>query len=392
MGSGQGWLESDKDYRDRMEREANEKVVEGATGKSPSQGWLESDKSYAERVANEANEQVIKSSSGSAPSQGWFESNESYQRRLEQEANEATIKRSSGSAPSQGWLESDESYNTRVRREANERIISDDTGESPHQGWFESDRSYRQRINHEANIRRSKPTSKTASGSSGGEAAHYGSSTSSHYGGSDWAKASLASGVAAASKITLKGIFFTGLTFLITAYAMYQFLVIGPMKSQYKSLSDSAVRFASVGDYARAENEFTRAYLLAKELGGSYPKELLSLRSRYYEVGQIQPGSRYVYEIRGSTTIDMGGIFDFSRKRCTFNFKANDHRRIFTTSKKVSVRLPRGRDVPLRNGTRVSDLVPSGQKICLGDKADGRRRALFFKSDDQQQVTLFFVN
>jgi hypothetical protein len=40
---GQGWFESDEDYRTRMTQEANERIVEDSTGSAPKQGWFENE-------------------------------------------------------------------------------------------------------------------------------------------------------------------------------------------------------------------------------------------------------------------------------------------------------------------------------------------------------------
>ena len=150
MGSSQGWFESDADYRDRLEQESNERIVEESTGSAPKQGWLESAEAYSSRISDEANVRTIEGNTGSAPSQGWFESNEDYRTRIEQEANVSTIARTSGNAPRQGWFEGNDSFNTRMRQEANEQFLAD-SGQSARKGWFEDDYAYRQRINQEAN-------------------------------------------------------------------------------------------------------------------------------------------------------------------------------------------------------------------------------------------------
>jgi hypothetical protein len=150
MGSGQGWFESDSDYRDRIERESNERIIADSTGSAPKQGWFESDDAYASRIADEANERTIESNTGSAPSQGWFESNDDYRSRIEHEANVSSVSRISGETPRQGWFEGDDSFNTRMRQEANEQYLANN-GQSARQGWFEDDYAYRQRINQEAN-------------------------------------------------------------------------------------------------------------------------------------------------------------------------------------------------------------------------------------------------
>jgi len=168
MSPQQGWFESDKDYRSRVAREADEHTIEDSTGSAPSQGWFENDDSYHERIAREANEHRIEDSTGSAPSQGWFENDDSYHERIAQEANERTIEDSTGSAPSQGWFESAENYDTRIRKEANEQIVEGGTGSSPKQGWFESDHNYRSRIAHEAREIRASEQSNSSTGSNSG--------------------------------------------------------------------------------------------------------------------------------------------------------------------------------------------------------------------------------
>jgi hypothetical protein len=147
---GQGWFESDEDYRARMAEEANERIIEDSKGEAPSQGWFESNESYRARIAEEAAESIIEDSTGSPPSQGWFESTEDYRARVAQEASERIVEDSTGSAPSQGWFESADDYDVRVRREANEQLIESLTGTAPSQGWFEGEHDYRSRIAHEA--------------------------------------------------------------------------------------------------------------------------------------------------------------------------------------------------------------------------------------------------
>ena len=150
MGSSQGWFESDGDYRDRLEQESSERIIEESTGSAPKQGWFESNEAYSSRISDEANERTIEGNTGSAPSQGWFESNEDYRTRIEQEANVSTVAVTSGEAPRQGWFEGDDSFNTRMRQEANEQFLAN-SGQSARKGWFEDDFAYRQRINREAN-------------------------------------------------------------------------------------------------------------------------------------------------------------------------------------------------------------------------------------------------
>jgi hypothetical protein len=176
---GQGFFESDDDYRDRIAREADERTVENSTGSAPSQGWLESDDDYRERISIEANERRIEDSSGEAPSQGWLESDDDYRDRISQEANERTIEDATSSAPSQGWLEGDEHYDTRVREEANEHIVESETGSTPKQGWLEGDHEYRSRIAHEAREHRASERSHNAAADSSSESSPgYGSGSS----------------------------------------------------------------------------------------------------------------------------------------------------------------------------------------------------------------------
>lgn len=150
MGSGQGWFESDSDYRDRSERESNERIIADSTGTAPKQSWFEGDASYASRIADEASERTIESNTGSAPRQGWFESSDDYRSRIEHEANVSSVSRISGETPRQGCFEGDDSFNTRMRQEANEQYLAD-SGQSARQGLFEGDYAYRQRINQDAN-------------------------------------------------------------------------------------------------------------------------------------------------------------------------------------------------------------------------------------------------
>jgi hypothetical protein len=154
MSSEQGFFESDDDFRERLERESNEKIIENSTGFSPSQSMFESDEAYSDRISSESNEAIIMSNVGNAPSQRMFESDGEYHARIEQEANESIIESATGNSPSQSMFESDENYNTRVRKEANEHYISESAGDLPQKGLFEGDYEFRQRINHEANIAR----------------------------------------------------------------------------------------------------------------------------------------------------------------------------------------------------------------------------------------------
>lgn len=165
MSSGQGWFESDDDYRSRVAQEANEHTIENSTGSAPSRGWFESEENYGDRIAQEANEHRIEDSTGSAPSQGWFESSESYSDRIAQEANERTIEDSTGSAPSQGWFESANDYDTRIRKEANEQIVEGGVGSAPKQGWFEGNHDYRSRVAHEAREVKARERSKSSTSS-----------------------------------------------------------------------------------------------------------------------------------------------------------------------------------------------------------------------------------
>ena len=184
MGKDQGWFESDDEYRDRMEREANERTIEDATGSSPSQGWFETEDEYQNRLADEAHESVIEGHTGSAPSMGWLESDDEYRARIEQEANESRIEGLSGESASQGWFETDEEYNTRVRQEANEHEIRSASGENARQGWFEGDYEYRSRINREANEHKVSDSSegysrgRSSSSTASGFSSFYGSSLS----------------------------------------------------------------------------------------------------------------------------------------------------------------------------------------------------------------------
>ena len=159
MSSGQGFFESDDDYRDRVAREADERTIEESTGSAPSRGFFESDDEYRDRISQEANERRIEDSTGSSPSKGWIESDEDYRDRIAREANERTIEDSTGTTPSRGWFESEGDYDIRVRREANEQIITG-SGASPSRGLFESDHDYRSRIAHEARQVRSSGSSK----------------------------------------------------------------------------------------------------------------------------------------------------------------------------------------------------------------------------------------
>lgn len=183
MSSGQGWFESDEDYRDRVAREADERTIENSTGDAPSQGWFESDESYRERISQEANEHRVEDSTGSAPSQGWFESDSDYRDRIAQEANERTIEASTGTAPKQGWFESDDDYDIRIRKEANEHIIEDDSGSAPKQGWFEGDHDYRSRIAHEARESRARDRSGSTSDGGSSSASDNDSDSGSYSGG-----------------------------------------------------------------------------------------------------------------------------------------------------------------------------------------------------------------
>jgi hypothetical protein len=146
----QGFFESDKDYRDRVAREANERIIQDSTGSAPRQGIFEGNDSYRDRIAREASERILQDSTGSVPRQGFFEGNDQYGERIAREANKQAIRAARGSVPSQGLFESDSAYDTRVRREANESIIVNASGGAPRQRWFESDYEYRRRIAHEA--------------------------------------------------------------------------------------------------------------------------------------------------------------------------------------------------------------------------------------------------
>ncbi len=189
MSSGKGWFESDSDYRDRMEREANERTIEDATGSTPSRGWFESDDNYSDRISREANEQTVESATGAKPSRGWFESEENYSARVDREANERIVEMSGGSRPTKGLFESDDNYETRVRQEANEATIKTSTGNAQSKGLFESDYEYRQRIDREANeYRASSGGNGTYGGrgggySGGGYGSYSGGSSSSSGGG-----------------------------------------------------------------------------------------------------------------------------------------------------------------------------------------------------------------
>lgn len=163
-GRKQGFFESDDDYRDRMEREADEGRIERTTGDAPSQGFFESENRYEDRISREADEDTIEDSTGDKPSQGFFESDDRYTDRIEQEANERTIEDVTGDAPSQGFFESDDKYRDRIEREADESIIERATGEKPSQGFFESDDSYRDRISREADEHDSDDSSSSKSG------------------------------------------------------------------------------------------------------------------------------------------------------------------------------------------------------------------------------------
>jgi hypothetical protein len=171
MGPKQGFFESDDDYRDRMEREANEETISRLTGSEPSQGFFESDADYADRVSKEANEHTIQENTGSSPRQSFFESDDAYVDRIEKEANESTVGRSTGGTSRQGIFESDSDYTTRVRKEANENSLTDQSGERPKQGFFEGDYEYRKRINHEANV--SRASRKTRNKTNTGRSASY---------------------------------------------------------------------------------------------------------------------------------------------------------------------------------------------------------------------------
>jgi len=159
----QGFFESDADYRSRMHREANERLIEDTTGSEPRQGFFESDNDYDTRVRKEANEQVIESSTGEKPRQGFFESDYDYRSRIDQEANERVIESASGSKPSQGFFESDSNYRHRVENESNEHTIEAATGSSPRQGFFESDDHYQDRIREEAEEYRASSNDESAS-------------------------------------------------------------------------------------------------------------------------------------------------------------------------------------------------------------------------------------
>jgi hypothetical protein len=146
----QGWLERDKDYHERVAREADEQTIAESTGETPSKGWLESDTDYRSRISLEANERRIEDSTGDTPRQGWLESDSNYRDRVARESNEHTIADTTGDAPRKSWFENDDEYRSRISREADEAIIDEATGDAPAKGWLESDREYRNRIWHEA--------------------------------------------------------------------------------------------------------------------------------------------------------------------------------------------------------------------------------------------------
>ena len=154
---GQGFFESDDDYRARVTQEANEKTIESATGSAPTQGIFESEDDYRSRVSLEANEAILEQSTGEPPSQGIFESDSDYRSRISLEANEHVIEEGTGESPTQGFFESDESYRSRIRQEAHEQTIEGATGSSPSQGLFESEGEYRRRITLEAREFRANP-------------------------------------------------------------------------------------------------------------------------------------------------------------------------------------------------------------------------------------------
>ena len=147
---GQGFFESDEDYRTRTSQEAHERILEESTGTAPSQGLFESDGDYRSRISREADERIVGDSTGSAPSQGLFENDDDYRGRISREAYERVVEDSTGSAPSQGLFESDGDYRSRISREANERVVEDSTGSAPSQGLFEGNSDYRRRVRLEA--------------------------------------------------------------------------------------------------------------------------------------------------------------------------------------------------------------------------------------------------
>jgi hypothetical protein len=150
MSKKQYFFESDEAYRERISKEANESIVEKATGSVPRQGFFEGNEAYRNRISQEANEQTIAKHTGSAPTQCLTESDDDYRHRSEIEANEHVIENSTGSAPSQHLCESDQSYADRVSIESNERTIEDSTGKAPTQSWFESNDDYRDRLKEKA--------------------------------------------------------------------------------------------------------------------------------------------------------------------------------------------------------------------------------------------------
>lgn len=150
MSSRQRLFESDSDYRDRMNREADESRIERYSGDSPSQRLFESDEDYEERISRESDEDTIEEYTDSKPSQRLFESDDDYEERIELEANERTIEDATGDSPSQRLFESDSDYHNRIEREADEAIIERETGNAPSQRLFESDSDYEERISREA--------------------------------------------------------------------------------------------------------------------------------------------------------------------------------------------------------------------------------------------------
>jgi hypothetical protein len=382
MGSGQGWFESDADYRNRTETEANERTIKESTGSVPGQGWFESNEQYSSRIASEAHEHTIERNTGNAARQGLFESEENYRSRIEQEANESTVAGATGSSPSQGWFESAEDYNTRVRREANESAIKAQTGEPARQGWFEGDHEYRRRINHEANIGRDlgSPASSRASSFRGSD------------GGYDTAGGTTLGGFAGSRRFILIGGIAIALFVFWVSHQRSQAQFAKTERDYLEQLS-LAQEAANRRQYDQAEAHYSQAYRLAGALGGNHRQDVRSRRDASYSAISIDAGNRGYYAVHGTVFTRLENPLTCLRDRrsCGYHFTPNDHGSIVGLHPGVTVYAPSGKVLRLPNGFRISDLYPVGSDVCCGSTLENAIPRLVFANAGTKSIRIYIA-